>query len=362
MQVIPDRSGTTPTLDETLTAEIARLMESGAVRMRSHGPAAVDLWDQATAALAGGKRIRPRLLVETYDALALDGDAPEPRFLALRLAATLEILHVAFLLHDDVIDGDLTRRGRDNLIGALHRRAAGRDAERSLHWARTGAILVGDLLIALAHQSVARLPLALERRTSVLELLDDAVCETVAGEFLDVSLGDGALTPDAATVLRMTRSKTAAYSVELPLRWAAVLAGAGPDAEHALERVGRHVGLAYQLQDDALSVFGDATRHGKDPFSDLREGKETAIIAYARTTRAWDRIREHLGAPDLSEEQALALRRLLTDCGARHHVESLAAAEMEAARGLLAEGEGALPSRVRPVLGHLLDELEDRAA
>ncbi|UYG15825.1 polyprenyl synthetase family protein [Brachybacterium huguangmaarense] len=361
MQAVPDLAETTaPALDESLSAEIAQLMQPGAARMRTHGPEAAELWDEAVAALAGGKRIRPRLLVETYDALAPEGAAPAPRALALRVAATLEILHVALLLHDDVIDGDLTRRGRDNLIGSLHRRTAARDDEHSLHRARSAAILVGDLLLALTHQSLARLPLATARRTSLLDLLDDALCETVAGEFLDVSLADGALDPDVSTVLEMTRSKTAAYSVELPLRWAAVLADADPATGWALARVGRHVGLAYQLQDDALSVFGDAACHGKDPFSDLREGKETAIIAYARTTGAWEGIRRHLGAPDLTEEQALTLQRLLVDCGARRHVEALTAIEMRAARALLADG--ALPVRARPVLDRLLDRLEDRAA
>lgn len=345
-----------------VAAELARMMAAGAEKLRAHGPETVALWDLAAAKLSGGKLIRPRLLLDAYEALAPDGAAPAPRSEAVRLAAALEMLHFAFLLHDDVIDGDLTRRGTDNLIGALCHRTAGDDPERSLHWARSAGILIGDLMLMLAHQAVARVPLANDRRTAVLDLLDTAVHETVAGEFLDVSLGDGMLAADPPAVLRMTGSKTAAYSVELPLRWAAVLAGTDPRSERTLAHVSRHLGLAYQLQDDTLSVFGDARRHGKDPFSDLREGKQTAIIAFARTTDAWEGIREHLGRPDLTQQRALALRALLVDCGARRHVERLTAAEMEAARQILTAERGALPGSVAEVLFRLVDRLDDRAA
>ena len=83
------------------------------------------------------------------------------------------------------------------------------------------------------------------------------------------------------------------------------------------------MGLAFQLQDDLLSVFGDPAHHGKDPNSDLREGKETALMAYARMTGAWARIEPLIGHDDLSERDAATVRAALEECGARRFVEGL---------------------------------------
>src|SRR5690606_36121588 len=110
----------------------------------------------------------------------------------------------------------------------------------------------------------------------------------------------------------------------LPMQAAALLADAGPDVVSALGEAGRCLGLAFQLRDDLDGVFGTLEQTGKDPLSDLREGKCTALVAFARDSRLWPELATHLGDPALTEEDAARARELLVACGARSAVEAMA--------------------------------------
>jgi len=346
--------------------ELSGLIGKRASAATAYGQDFSRLWELAGQNVLGGKFVRPLLLMETYDALQ-PVRSPQ-RETAISIAAAIELLHYAFLLHDDVIDGDLVRRGHPNLIGSLLAEAGGNagveangtDTARAggaLHWAQTGGILMGDMLLAATHQSFARADLPHELRLRLLDLLEHTINETVAGEQLDVGLGDGVIAPDLQTILVMCGYKTATYTFELPLRAAATLAGADFAVENALATAGRHLGLAFQLQDDLLSTFGDPRRHGKDPFSDLREGKETAIIAHARTTVAWEDIKPFFGRPELSVGDGEHLRRHLTDCGAEAFVQNLIEEQMQAFNHQLTS---TIPEGVRNVMLDLAGQLEGR--
>ncbi|MCG7309778.1 polyprenyl synthetase family protein [Brachybacterium sp. ACRRE] len=386
---LPASSGD-PVMDvsEDVRRATARLMDEGSRRARRHGAEVLQLWELAAAQLPGGKLLRPRLLLETFDALSADlpsrtGRPVAERAEAVRLAAALEVLHFAFLLHDDVIDNDLTRRGRANLVGALIAQERGSDSDsdsgsgsgpagtdsdsgsagtddRRSHWARSTAVLVGDQMLALAHQVFARVDLPRSERLALLDALGDAVAESAVGEFLDVSLSDGIVAPETDVIAEMTRTKTATYSFELPLRAACVLAGAPEPAREALTSAGRQLGIAFQHQDDALSVFGSAAEHGKDPSSDLREGKQTAITDFARGTSDWPRIEAALGRADLRAPDGRHVRSLLADCGAEAHVQALVAREVAQARAVLTEAEDAVPAPAARVLGAVIAELDGR--
>ncbi len=352
--------------------ELGGLIGKRASAATAYGPDFARLWALAGQNVLGGKFVRPLLLMETYDALNHTQQENRPaesrhRETAISIAAAIELLHYAFLLHDDVIDGDLVRRGHPNLIGALlaeagetARETTGADSTHAgsfLHWAQTGGILMGDMLLAATHQAFARADLPHELRLRLLDLLEHTINETVAGEQLDVGLGDGVIAPDLQTILVMCGYKTATYTFELPLRAAATLAGADFAVENALATAGRHLGLAFQLQDDLLSTFGDPRRHGKDPFSDLREGKETAIIAHARTTMAWADIEPFFGRPDLSVGDGQHVRRHLSDCGAEAFVQGLIEEQMQAFNNQLTS---TIPASVRNVLLDLAGQLEGR--
>lgn len=360
--------------------ELGALFQARTDVAQTYGKNFVRLWALARESVLGGKLVRPLLLVATYEAHRQAEHAPSENGCAqatvIRIASAIEVLHYSFLLHDDVIDGDLTRRGRPNLIGALlaeassapdteHRRpisniAASAGAE--LHWARTGGILMGDLLLSSAHQTFARACIPTATRLQLLDVLEHTITESVAGEQLDVGLGAGMIAPDLATVLTMSTYKTATYTFELPLRAAAILAGADSPLSDALAAAGRHLGLAFQLQDDLLSTFGDPREHGKDAFSDLREGKQTALIAYARTTAHWVDIEPIFGRTDLSTQDGLRLRELLVSCGAEQFVRLLVDEQLSSFLQLLDTRPTQIPDHVRCVLVDLATQLEGRAS
>lgn len=326
-----------PRATDEIETEIRRALTARAHQATALGESFQRAWQLASRCLLGGKLLRPRLLIGAFD--ALDGEARAP---AVRLAAGVELLHFAFLLHDDVIDGDLMRRGSPNFIGLqledwrtagpADPGAADGGADSSgaspadsslLHRARSNAILVGDVLLTTAHQVFAGQQLPEGAASRLLEQLDRAVMESVSGELTDVALSGGHVRSELAGVVEMSRQKTATYSFELPLRSAAILAGAAADVENRLGEVGRLLGLAFQLQDDLLSTFGRAEDHGKDAYSDLREGKETAIIACARRTTAWPLIEPRLGRKDLGMDEFEDVRSLLSECGAEAEVRCL---------------------------------------
>lgn len=334
-------------------------------RAAAYGPEFSRLWDLAAEHSRGGKLLRPRLFVDALDAFecaagapgtiqAIDGDTVD------RLAAVLEVLHYAFLLHDDVIDGDLIRRHRPNLVGAVRDLHPAAPAGDSLHWGTSAAILMGDLLLSSVVLECARLELPVAAHTRVLDLIDEAITETVAGEHLDVGLGDGAITPDLHTVMTMTTLKTATYSFALPLRLAAALIGAPSRVDEDLKEVGRRLGIAFQVQDDLLTMFGRHASHGKDALSDVREGKETVLVSYARTTERWNAISDLFGDPLIGEADAERVRSVVAESGARAFAEELIASELDAAARIVAESE--IPAPVRLVVADCVERIKGRTS
>lgn len=289
---------------------------------RVHDRDAAALWTTLERATEGGKRFRPRLLLAVHDALG--GGAPAA---AQAVGAAVELLHTAFVIHDDVIDGDRVRRGRPNVSGTFEAlaRSDGATAARAARYGDAAGILAGDLALAGAVRLVARCGAPPATVADLLDLFDDALRLSAAGELADVrwSLGTGA--PDLATILTMEEHKTAVYSFVLPLRAGALLAGADDVTGERLAEVGRLLGIAFQLRDDLDGVFGDEAVTGKSVLSDLREGKSTPLVAHARTTPWWDRIAPYLGDPDLGEHDAARVRALLEECGSRRFIEDLAA-------------------------------------
>ena len=364
-------------LRESVERELAALFSRRSITAQAYGAEFSRLWTLAAQQVQGGKLVRPVLLLETHDALRAAQESsfdsttsararrsdPQERADVLRIAAAVELLHYAFLLHDDVIDGDLLRRGRPNLIGELVR-ATAHDAlaPQTRHWAESGAMLMGNLLLATTHQVFAAAEVPAADRARLLELLEHTILETTAGEFADVGLGDGLVAPDLTTVLAMTTRKTASYTFELPLRAAVILAGGSPELEDTLRKAGSHLGLAYQLQDDLLAMFGDPAVHGKDPHSDLREGKQTAIVCFARMTSAWPSIEVDFGNARISERAAERVRRLLRECGAERFVQGLIDEQLAAFTEVLAGSPAAeeIPGELRGVLLNLAERLEGR--
>lgn len=316
--------------------EVDRFLTAGSERSTSLGTDHHRLWNALAQATAGGKRFRPGLLMATYEALAPAGatgaDDPtgtvaSPASVA-RVGAALELLHTAFVVHDDVIDGDEMRRGTPNVSGifAAAARDRGVGSVSSRRYGDAAGILAGDLALVSAVRMVAGCGAPAPMVTELLDLLENTVHATAAGELADVRLGLG-MSQTPCTVdeaMRVAELKTAVYSFQLPLQAGALLAGASRQVTEALGEIGRPLGIGFQLLDDLLGVFGVSARTGKSVLTDLREGKETALMAHARTTATWPALRQLVGDRHLTGQGARRTRKLLEECGARSVTEDLA--------------------------------------
>ncbi len=300
-----------------------------------YGPDSVILAEAAREAVSGGKRMRARFCVAGWGAVARTRDAVagEPEEL-WALCASLELFQAAALVHDDLIDNSDTRRGRP----AAHRALAERHAERgwsgdAAEFGRAAAVLLGDLLLAWSddalEEGLAGHPHAAEVRAAYARMRRDVTI----GQFLDIAEESAwSRTPDdqhADRARRIVDLKSARYSVQMPLALGALLAGADPAQREALDRFGAPVGLAFQLRDDVLGVFGDPTVTGKPVGDDLREGKRTLLIALTREavpTGTRTAIDELLGDRQLDNAQIAFLQQTIRASGALGRVEELIAA------------------------------------
>ena len=202
---------------------------------------------------AGGKRLRPALLLLTCGALGYQG---EQRF---NLAAVVEFIHTATLLHDDVVDESALRRG---------------SATANETFGNPASVLVGDFLYSRAFQMMVD-----AQNMRVMQVLADATNVIAEGEVLQLmNMHNAAL--DEAGYLQVIRSKTAKL-FEASARVGAILAGSSPEIEDACAQYGQALGTAFQVIDDVLDYTGDAEVMGKNLGDDLREGKTTLPLIAA---------------------------------------------------------------------------------
>lgn len=298
------------------------------------GDEALLIVEHAAAAVQGGKRLRARFLAAGWHAVAdLTGDRASADAV-VPAACALEVFQAAALVHDDIIDNADTRRGRP----AAHRALEAAHRERG--WAgdaaafgRSGAVLLGDLLVAWSDDLLEE-ALALSPATAAAARAEYALMrrEVTMGQFLDVAEESAWIrVPDAThadRALRVASLKSARYSVERPLLIGAALAGGSAEQIAALSRFGRGIGVAFQLRDDVLGVFGDAAETGKPAGDDLREGKRTALVAWARDAvdpaerRAMDAL---VGDPSLTPAQIASLAETIRASGALQRAEEVIA-------------------------------------
>lgn len=335
----------TAVFDARLTEIIARRRESS----RGFSASYAQLWDSLERMASGGKKVRPRLLLDAHAALG----GTDVRA-AVDAACAIELLHVALVIHDDVIDRDLVRRGEMNITGRFASEALLRGAgRREAHaWGEASSLLAGDLMLTLAHSVLARLDVDESRRQAALDIFDEAVFESAAGEHHDAWLSLQLESATAEDVLTMVDRKTAVYSFQAPLTLAAVLAGAPSRVVDELTVIARRIGVIYQLRDDVLGVFGDEGETGKSTFGDLREGKETLLVSYARSDAAWATVAPHFGDDEMSASEAESVRRVIEESGALLFVESLISERCDEVHRLIRESH--LPTAMTQQLNDLV--------
>jgi geranylgeranyl diphosphate synthase type II len=226
------------------------------------------------------------------------------------------------------------------------------------HVGFSAGVIAGDLALSNAYRLLERVeaPAAVRRRLG--EILDEAVFASAAGEFLDIETSLDASMPPLEDIVQMARLKTSVYSFEGPLQAGAVLAGAEEEVVLRLGEFGRDAGIAYQIADDLLGVFGNETRTGKTNWGDLREGKRTALLSYVSSRPEWESISSLVGSPGMSAAEADYVRRVLIDSGARDYSADLA--EEYAARARTHLGSDVVPEALRAALEPVVSAVVDR--
>ncbi len=227
--------------------------------------------------LRGGKRLRPAFAYWGWRAVAMQDADPG----VLRLFAALELLHACALVHDDVIDDSATRRG----LPTVHRLFTDKHRDNNWHgsskqFGLSAAILLGDLALVWADDIVATVDLPTDAHRRVQRVWADIRAEVLGGQYLDiVSESSGA--ESVASAMTVNTYKTASYTVSRPLQLGVAAAADRPDVLATFHELGTDLGVAFQLRDDVLGVFGDPAVTGKPSGDDLRSGKRTVLLAEA---------------------------------------------------------------------------------
>lgn len=341
-------------LSEQLRETLSGYLDTRRTECRDLDPAIGDAGDEiARFVLGSGKRLRPTFAWWGWRAAGGAAHGPGADAM-LRAASALEILHASALIHDDLIDGSDTRRGEP----AVHRRFAtshrhdGWEGDPE-HFGMAAAILLGDLALTwsddMFHGSGLP-PAALVRGFRPWQAMRT---EVLAGQYLDV-LGQVRGDSTRRAALRVNELKSASYTVQRPLELGAEIAGADAVTLSALRRFGSGIGIAFQLRDDLLGVFGDPAVTGKPAGDDLREGKRTVLVAEAFDAArsrgdqaATDLLTSVLGDRDLHGERLEQARHALVRVGAMRAVEERIALLTENALAALTGAPLAEPAATR---------------
>jgi geranylgeranyl pyrophosphate synthase len=303
----------------------------------------------------GGKRLRPYLVY-----LAYAGYGGTEQAAIIDVASAVELVHAFLLIHDDIIDRDTQRHGGPNLIGEYAERFSYLGEAEARHYADGVALLAGDMAYIYANELIAGSAFEPEQRLVALQQLSPAVLEVAGGELADMTLPllqDSR--PSEARLLRMTCAKTASYSFVLPLQLGATLAGINQAELDCLKRLGTAAGIAFQIADDLLGMFGSPAATGKPVTSDLAEGKLTLVMTYGLEMAAPNQrriLQQQLGNREVDAAGHAEVKTILERCGAKQRAEALAAdyvAEAETARralGLNPEAAEALKSVLQKVV------------
>lgn len=309
--------------------------------------------------LAGGKRLRAAFMYYGY--LGTGGTEEQK---ILEASMSIEYTHAFLLVHDDIMDQDDLRHG----IVTLHQRYTDfcdqlfptKDAR---HFGNSIALIVGDMLCALGNDIIFTSGFSLEQKFQALSKLQNITLFTVVGQARDIYMEfKGEASEDE--ILAMYRNKTAKYTVEGPLHLGALLAGASQEMLDGLSAYAIPLGIAFQIQDDILGIFGDAKRLGKPVGSDIHEGKLTLLVSRALrngTQEQRQRVKEILSLGDaLRDADIEEFRTLIKTTGAFDEARQLAAQYIQEGIQALRKMQSSLRPRAYDFLSSVADYMMKR--
>ncbi len=293
----------------------------------------------------GGKRVRAAMVILGYNMCGCDTDKD-----IVTASLSYELFQSGILIHDDIIDESELRRNKPSMHVALGGGQSG--ISKAICVGDSGILTSGDLILMTGFEEGRKLK-ALSNQNKVFRL-------TIAGELKDIELS-GETDPHLEDIIRMYELKTSWYTFIGPLQLGIILGGGDEKLFNDAAELGRLFGIAFQIMDDVLGIFGEEAATGKDSSSDMEEGKKTVLTCYFKDTAStgekmeFDRL---YGKGKLSASDADKVRQLLRSNGAREKALELCRKYTEEALSLIWEMD--IKREQREILLGFLDYLNER--
>jgi geranylgeranyl diphosphate synthase type I len=317
---------TAPTRSVPVPASLVLVAERVEHRLRAMLDAEIDRWSALddtlieplhslrTFVLDGGKRLRPAFC--HWGFVGAGGDEADERI--VDAGAAFELLQAFALIHDDVMDGSATRRGRPAVhVTYTDRHDTSGWRGEARRFGEGVAVLIGDLAHVYADRFMIDSP------DDAVMVWNELRVELNVGQYLDI-VGTARADTDLTRARRIARYKSGKYTIERPLHVGAAIAGRYHEFRDPLSAYGDPLGEAFQLRDDLLGAFGDETQTGKPVGDDLREGKPTPLLAIASDRAKGDELAplSLVGSAELSPDDITSVQAVLVSTGAVAEVET----------------------------------------
>lgn len=308
-----------------LDVEVEKIVKEETNVSKKISPIIKELLTTFPVVTHGGKRLRGAFVHYSY--LMHGGKNREE---ILKVASAIEILHSYLLAHDDVMDRADMRHFKPTInkyyeaVGKLHKL----NRPGAIHFGDSIAVSAGDSMCHAAFDVITHAKFEPTKLLKALSKIHTEFKDTGYGQVIDVFGGIlGLKEVDEDYVMQVHYFKTGKYTYETPLHVGAILAGASPSDLDALTRYAIPGGIAFQIQDDILGMFGDSKRIGKSEDADLREGKKTLLIIKAlEKASAYQRkiVLDALGNPDVNREMHEKVRKVIIDTGSLDYSKRVA--------------------------------------
>ncbi len=308
-----DFAGYLKTSAEDIDKEIDRFFQNWEKEVEKINPKLLKLTRLFAEHCEGGKRLRGVLVRLGYELVQPPVHQSQD---ILKAAAAFEVFQTSILAHDDVIDQSFTRRGKPTIYRAL-----GGD-----HFGISQTICLGDVGFFLAQKLILESDFPEGIKLKAFTSFTQTVLDTGLGQMLDIELprSENISERDILTVFYL---KTARYTIAGPLQLGAILGGGGEMLLGELGQLGEKLGVAFQIQDDILGVFGDEKTLGKSVTSDIEEGKQTLLINYALEHSSADQrqvLKKYYGRGKIRSEELEKIQAVFKKTGALEYSQKKA--------------------------------------
>ena len=312
-------------IPQEIETELKLYLQKWKIDVTETNPKLLPLADLFVDACDGGKRLRGALVKLGFE---LTGSAYHPEI--LKPAVAVELFQTAILAQDDIIDQSPTRRGKQTIHTALGNN----------HYAISQTMMLGDTGFFLALKLIGESNFPAENVNKALISFSETMLKTAVGEMLDIELSQNGVKQVEEDAITIFKLKTARYTITGPLHLGAILGGADQTLLDNMAKFGEDLGIAFQIQDDILGIFGDEKELGKSVTSDIEEGKNTLLITEALKNANEEQqkiIDTYYGKGKIDETGLQAIRAVFEQTGALEYSKQKASEFIERAKKTIPE-------------------------